>query len=127
MKTRLIVIAAIAAILAGCNPQETPSLSVDKTSLSFAPAGGSEGFQISSNTSWSISSDGTGWCTVSQTSGEGGAAIIVQVQPFTEAIARSATITVTTPSGLIQTIAVVQTPPAPPANPDEQSVAVIAA
>ena len=121
------MIAVAAALLVGCNPEEAPSLTVDKTSFNFNSGGGTEGFHISSNTSWTISSDASGWLELSQNSGEGGATVTLKAQAFTEAIARSATVTITSPSGLIQTIAVVQAPPAPPAHKDEQAVAVIAA
>ena len=123
----LIVLAAVAAVIAGCNPAETPNLSADATSLSFTSQGGSDAFHLSSNTSWSVTTDGASWITVSETSGQGGATILVNAQPFTEAIARSSTITVSTPTGQIVTIAVVQTPPTPPANPQEQSLSIIAA
>ncbi len=122
-----MLIAAVAALLAGCNPEETPSLSVDQNSFSFTSSGGTNAFHITSNTAWSVSSDAAGWLELGQTSGEGGATVTLKVIPFTEAIARSATVTVTGATGLIQTIAVVQTPPAPPAQTDKQTVAVIAA
>ncbi len=127
MKNKLIAIAAIAAILVGCNPTETPNVSADPTSLSFTSAGGTSMFHITSNTSWSVSTDGAGWIQLSATSGEGGDMINVTAQPFTEALARSATITIATPTGQMATVAVVQTPPAPPAKPEEQSLSIIAA
>ena len=77
---------------AGGTPS-TSSLEVSKNNLSFKATGGSDSFKISSNTSWTVSSDQS-WCTVNTTSGSNDGTINVTVTENKGTTARSATITV---------------------------------
>lgn len=57
---------------------DTPAqkyISVNTTSMEFDKDGGSQNFEITSNTSWTIT--GPDWCTLSSTSGSGNATITV--------------------------------------------------
>ena len=83
------------------------TLSVSPTSLSVAAAAGSTGtFNITSNTSWTVSSNQT-WLTASPTSGSNNAAVTVTAQQNTGA-ARTATVTVSATGATSQTVTVTQ-------------------
>ncbi len=71
-----------------------PTLSLDKSSMSFTYSAGSSTFTISSNCSWSIS-DNASWLTVSPTSGSGDGTITVTVSKNSTSSTRTATITIT--------------------------------
>ena len=73
--------------------QEGGKLEVSPTSLSFTSSSGSKDFTISSNLSWTVSSDKS-WCTVNKTSGSNNATITVSVTANTSSSNRTATITV---------------------------------
>ena len=70
-----------------------PTLQVNKSELPFNASGGSDTFIVTSNTSWSITSNQT-WCTINTSSGSNNATIIVKVSENTSTQARSAIITV---------------------------------
>ena len=83
---------------------------VDKNSLSFTAAEGSDTFTVNSNTRWSVTSD-QAWCTVDPSSGSGNGSIVVNVLENTSTESRSATITVK--AGITKTISVTQVGAAP--------------
>jgi hypothetical protein len=86
----------------------TPTLSVSPTSVSVAAAAGSTGtFNITSNTSWTVSDDQS-WLTVSPTSGSNNAAVTVTAQENTGSTTRSATVTVSATGVASQTVTVTQ-------------------
>lgn len=74
---------------AGANPD----LQLNKNDLSFTADAGSDSFTITSNTSWSVTSD-QDWCTVSTSSGSKNGTITVNVSENKSTSSRSATITV---------------------------------
>ena len=74
-------------------PTPDPTLSVSPNSLSFAAVGENKTFNITSNTSWTISSD-QAWCTVDHTSGSNNGTITVKADENKNTIARSANITI---------------------------------
>ena len=77
------------------NPRIVPPfLNTDVSTLSFVQAGGSETVNITSNVSWTATSDAT-WATISPASGTNDGTITVSVEANTAAEARSATITIT--------------------------------
>jgi carbon monoxide dehydrogenase subunit G len=87
--------------------QEGGKLEVSPTSLSFTSSSGSKDFKISSNVSWTVSSDKS-WCTVSKSSGSNNATITVKVTENTSTISsRSATITIKG-GGITKTVSVTQ-------------------
>ena len=92
----------IALTQAGANP----TVQLNKTSMAFESANGSDSFTITSNTSWTIKSDKT-WCTLSSSSGSNNATITVYVSENEFTTSRSATITVKA-GDIMQTIAVSQ-------------------
>ena len=73
--------------------QGVGKLEVSPTSLPFTSSGGSKDFTISSNLSWTVSSDKS-WCTVNKSSGSNNATITVSVTANTSTSERTATITV---------------------------------
>ena len=92
----------IAVTQAGTNP----TLQLNKTSLTFESASGSNTFTITSNTAWTVTSNQT-WCTVSPSSGSGDGKVMIIVSENTSTDSRSATITVKA-GDLSQTIAISQ-------------------
>ena len=74
-------------------PTPDPTLSVGTSSISLAAAGESKTFNITSNTSWTISSDQS-WCTVDATSGSDNKTITVKADENKSTTSRSANITV---------------------------------
>lgn len=77
---------------AGSTPVST--LTVDKSSLSFGYLGGSGSFNISSNTSWTVTSNNSSWCTISPASGSNNGSVTVTVSENTASSDRSAIISV---------------------------------
>jgi hypothetical protein len=85
-----------------------PTLSVSPTSLSLAAAAGSSGtFNITSNTSWSVSDDQT-WLSASPTSGSNNGTVTVTAQENTSDLARTGTVTVSGTGVSSQTVTVTQ-------------------
>jgi formylglycine-generating enzyme required for sulfatase activity len=97
----------------------SPTLQLNKSSMAFESSNGENTFTISSNTSWSITSDKT-WCTLSSSSGSNDATVTVYVSENTSTSSRSATITVESAT-IMRTLAVTQngaTPVTPPSSQD---------
>ena len=69
-------------------------LTVSEKSIPFAPGSSSKTFTITSNVSWTVSSDKTSWCKVDKSSGSNNATIKVSVTDNTSVSSREATITV---------------------------------
>jgi hypothetical protein len=84
------------------------TLSVSTTSLSVGAAANSTGsFSITSNVSWTVSSNQT-WLTVSPTSGSNNGTVTVTAQQNTGTSTRSATVTVAATGVSSQTVTVTQ-------------------
>ncbi len=114
---KLIAVAAAVLALAACNKQEDPELLTSAPSLTFESAGGMQTFGINSNVDWTITvADGDGWVTVNPMSGEGNETVTVTTSAYEEAAGRSARLTISG-GDLVQTVAVIQTRPAVPADP----------
>ena len=92
----------IAVTQAGANP----TLQLNKTSLTFESASGTGTFTITSNTSWTVTSD-QDWCTLSSSSGANNATVTITVSENASIDSRTATITVKV-GEQSQTIAVTQ-------------------
>ena len=73
--------------------QDGITLSTSPTSMSFESNSSSLSLSITSNHSWTISSDKT-WCTLSRSSGTGNLSLTVKVSENTTSSSRSATITI---------------------------------
>jgi len=85
-----------------------PSLSVSPSTVSVAAAANSTGtFNITSNTSWTVSDNQT-WLTVSASSGSNNATVTVTAQENTGTSSRSATVTVSATGVPSQTVTVTQ-------------------
>jgi hypothetical protein len=85
-----------------------PTVSVSPTSLSVGAAANSTGtFGVTSNTSWTVSSNQT-WLTASPTSGSNNATVTVTAQQNTGTSTRSATVTVSATGVTAQTVTVTQ-------------------
>ncbi len=85
---------------------DEPTLSLNKTSMSFTSSAGSSTFTISSNCTWSVS-DNASWLTVSPGSGSGNGTITVTASANSSS-ARSATITITYSNNKTQSVLVTQ-------------------
>lgn len=84
------------------------TLSASPGAVSVAAAANSTGtFNVSSNTSWTVTDDQT-WLTASPTSGSNNAAVTVTAQANTAAAARTATVTVAATGVASQTVSVTQ-------------------
>ena len=75
-----------------------PEMSIDTSSMEFASSSGSKSIKITSNTSWTVSSD-QAWCSVSPTSGSNNGSVTVKVEENTSTVERTATITVKSDAG----------------------------
>ena len=84
----------------------TSTLTVSPTSLSPSNAASSTAVTVTSNASWTVSSNSTSWLTVSPASGTGNGSFTATVTANT-GVARSGTITVTG-GGITATVAVTQ-------------------
>ena len=71
-----------------------PTLTVSTDKLSFTPGSNSKTFTITSNGSWTVSSNKTSWCTVDKSSGSNNATIKVSVTDNTSVSSRDAIITI---------------------------------
>jgi len=104
----------VAISFTGCKKEELLTLS--PTSQSAIKDAGSFTINVTSNTSWTAVSD-QAWCTVGTASGEDNGSISVSYTENATESARSATITVTTKDGLVQTASVSQAGIPPVTNP----------
>lgn len=85
-----------------------PQLNVNDTSLSIAAeANSTDTFTISSNTNWTVSSSES-WLTVSPTSGSENDTVIVTAQQNSDALARTAMVTVSAKGVTPQTVTITQ-------------------
>lgn len=75
-----------------------PEMSIDTSSMEFASSSGSKSIKITSNTSWTVSSD-QAWCSVSPTSGSNNGSVTVKVEENTSTVERTATIAVKSDAG----------------------------
>ena len=86
MKTRYIILSALAALTlaVGCQKEEDHYLDEIKVSssyISIPEAGGSATFEVTTTGSWSMSSDYPSWLTVSPTSGNAGTTNVTLTAP----------------------------------------------
>lgn len=99
---------AFAAVLA-CEPDFVPELTVDPAEVTVASVEGSATINVKANEAWTITTDAE-WITVNPASGEAsaeGVAVTLTAADNMES-ARTATVTVTSQSGLVATVAVTQ-------------------
>ena len=79
-------------------PTAEPKVSLETNKLEFSSGSGSQTFKITSNTSWTVSSD-QAWCSVSPTSGSGDGSVTVKVDENASTAERTATFTVKSEAG----------------------------
>ena len=82
-------------------------LEVSKDIFSFGSDGGEDTFEVTSNTSWTVSST-SDWCIVTPKSGKNNGKVSIKVSQQKETSERKATVTVKTSSGMIRDIDVLQ-------------------
>ena len=87
--------------------EATPAFTVSHNSLTFSAYGEQKTFAITSNTSWTVSSDNPSWCTVAPASGTNNGSVTVTAISNTITNQRTASITVNG-GGFMQTIHVTQ-------------------
>jgi hypothetical protein len=87
--------------------QITYTLDVSPSSLSFAAAGETKNITVTSNDSWTVSSDQS-WCTVSPTSDSNNGTIKVTATANSSTSSRSATITIKGANSGTKTVSVAQ-------------------
>jgi hypothetical protein len=83
------------------------TLSVSPTSLSFAAAGETKNVTVSSNDSWTVTSDQT-WCTVSPSSGSNDGTVKVTAAANSSSTSRTATVTIKGQNSGSKTVSVTQ-------------------
>lgn len=84
----------VLAVVECVSPKIVPTLDVDHSAVTFTTAASSETINLSSNMSWTITSDAT-WCTVNPASGEGNTVITISAEENTDPKARVANLTIT--------------------------------
>ena len=82
------------------------TISLDISAMEFTSSSGEKSLSITSNTSWTLSSDQE-WCSVSPSLGSNSSSVSIKVSENTSTSERSATVTVTTDVG-IRTVKVTQ-------------------
>lgn len=87
--------------------EESYELTVSPTSLSFAAAGETKDITVTSNDSWTVSSDQS-WCTISPSSGSNNGTIKVTAAANSSTSSRSATITIKGANSGTKTVSVAQ-------------------
>ena len=92
MKKLFILLAACVLILPSCEPD--PVLSLDKTTIEFSEAGGSQTVAITANNDWTVIADNA-FYTVSPMAGTGNGFIVVSAQANTTSNSREATVQIT--------------------------------
>lgn len=120
---KYLIIPLAALLLAACEKEATPTLSVEPTSLEFTAEGGSQTAWVRTNTDWTLTTDGADWYTVSPSEGSGDTEVTVTLNNYTDAAVRSAQIKFEG-GGLVAALAVLQNRPATPDNPAELSYSV---
>lgn len=91
LQTRTITVTQAKGTPVTPEPVETV-LTVNETTLSFESAGGSQTFNVTSNTDWTVSAPS--WCQVTPSRGESNATIIVKAEENPNSEQRSGEITV---------------------------------
>ena len=86
---------------------EDPTLSISTNSLTFSSEGGESSVNVTSNDSWTVSSNQS-WCTVSPDNGSGNGTIKVKTAEYTQTEKRTATVTVKSSAGLSSVVTVTQ-------------------
>ena len=83
------------------------SLLLSESSWSAAATGGSTSVRVTSNTTWTASSNATGWLTVTPSSGSNNATLTLNASANTGTSSRTGTVTVTG-GGITRTVSVTQ-------------------
>lgn len=73
---------------------EEKTLTVSTKTIEVVAEGGTKQFTITSNDSWTVTSNATSWCTASPSSGDGNATVTITVAKNTSESAREATVKV---------------------------------
>ena len=99
-KTKITIKAGKVEQVVNIKQEETTLTLTPNKEMSFGAAASSQSLSITSNTSWTVSSN-AGWCTVDKSSGSGNDAVSITVTANPEVITpREATLTVKTRNGV---------------------------
>ncbi len=120
---KYFIIPLAALVLAACEKETAPTLSVEPASLEFASEGGSKTVMVQTNTDWTLTVDGADWYTVSPSEGYGDTEVTVTLGNYTDVAVRSAQIKFEA-GGLVAPLAILQNRPATPDEPAELSYSV---
>ena len=125
-KLGLIALAVLS--LVACSKEDDPTISITSTplTLEFEADGGSKTFNVETNQSWTLTTDGADWYTVSPESGKGNTVVTITVDSYTDAAERSSQITFSA-KNLVRTVAVVQHRPDVPRDITEMSYTISSA
>ncbi len=105
---KIFILAAAAIIAAACSKDPKAELVIGTDDIAIAAEGGSQTFNINTNTSWNLTVQAeSDWITVSPTSGKKSTPVTVTVQPNEALTSRKAVITITA-EDLIKTLVVEQ-------------------
>lgn len=85
---------AVLAVVECVSPKIIPTLDVDHSAVSFTTVASSATINLSSNMSWTITSDAA-WCTVNPASGEGNTVLTISAEENSDPKARVANLTIT--------------------------------
>ena len=122
--SKFIILAAAAMMAVACNNDPSTELELNADALAFEAEGGTMTFNVNTNEDWTIEkSAGADWLSFNPASGSKSATVTVTVQPYEDAVGRSATLTITAENH-IKTLAIIQTRPVVPADPTEETVKV---
>jgi len=118
---KLLYILTVALLVVACKDEESPYLTLSPSSLTFDASASSQTISIKSNTTWTLTPSAD-WYTISPTSGSGDAEVTVTVQQYKDAAGRSDNLVVNYSATGKQQVAIVQTRPAVPSDPDHLTV-----
>lgn len=117
----MMIVGVLCTVCDACDPDPDPDPAVINTSqasLSFAPEGGQQVLEITSNTSWTISGAGS-WCHLSTTSGSNNQSVIVTADKNSESMSRNCILTIRSNDGMASKSVTVSQPVNP--NPVENT------
>ncbi len=129
MKKLGLIALAVLSLMA-CSKEDDPTISITSTplTLEFEAEGGSKTFNVETNKSWQLKTDGADWYTITPESGKGNTVVTITVDAYTDAAERSSQITFSVvDKNLVRTVAVVQHRPDVPRDITEMSYTISSA
>lgn len=124
MKKFLFILPLAAMLFAACEKENgAASLTLETEALEFSAEGGSQNVMLYAKSQWNISTNGAEWLEVTPTSGNGDTQLTVSVAKYTDAVIRTAEVTIEG-SGAKAVLSILQHRPEAPDQPEERSYKV---